>query len=201
MASAAALMTTAADTSPFTVRSLYRSLLRQSHQFSNYNFREYARRRTIDAFRDGQKETDSRRVQELVQKGLKELQVMKVRLMFHVQDILDRWASCKMVGVQSTISWLLEEENSMLSVGIASKGLDPRMSYSLRSNRLTYSTEADSDITVLPARQTGGGRREDGKPSPMSGHWSRKLTRDAGQRSRGTWRYSKAKRYRVGLKM
>jgi hypothetical protein len=78
MASAAALTTATADTSPFTVRSLYRSLLRQSKQFSNYNFRSYARRRTIDAFHEHQHETDSRRIQELMQKGLKELQVMKV---------------------------------------------------------------------------------------------------------------------------
>lgn len=80
MASAAALTTAAADVSPFTVRSLYRSILRQSRQFANYNFREYARRRTIDAFREHQKEADSRRIQELMQKGLKELQVMKVRV-------------------------------------------------------------------------------------------------------------------------
>lgn len=38
----------------------------------------YAYRRTRDAFRESQKETDSRRIQELVQNGLKELQVMKV---------------------------------------------------------------------------------------------------------------------------
>lgn len=67
-----------AHASTNSIRSLYRSLLRQSNQFANYNFREYARRRTRDAFREHQKETDSRRVQELVQKGLKELQVMKV---------------------------------------------------------------------------------------------------------------------------
>ena len=50
----------------------------QSSQFTNYNFREYARRRTKDAFREYQHETDQRRIQELVQKGLKELQVIKV---------------------------------------------------------------------------------------------------------------------------
>ncbi|KAF7508920.1 hypothetical protein GJ744_008629 [Endocarpon pusillum] len=67
----------AADASTHSIRSLYRSLLRQSNQFANYNFREYARRRTRDAFREHQKETDPRRIQELVQKGLKELQVIK----------------------------------------------------------------------------------------------------------------------------
>ncbi|KKY21317.1 putative iron-sulfur cluster biosynthesis protein isd11 [Phaeomoniella chlamydospora] len=61
----------------FQTRSLYRSLLRQGSQFANYNFREYAKRRTRDAFREYKDESDPRRIQELVQKGLKDLQVMK----------------------------------------------------------------------------------------------------------------------------
>ncbi|KAK2758027.1 hypothetical protein FQN54_004433 [Arachnomyces sp. PD_36] len=61
----------------FQARSLYRSLLRQSSQFSNYNFREYARRRTKDAFRDHKNETESRRIQEFIQKGLQDLRMMK----------------------------------------------------------------------------------------------------------------------------
>jgi hypothetical protein len=75
---AATAIAAARDTSAFSVRSLYRSLLRQSAQFTDFNFREYARRRTKDAFREHQHETDQRRIQELVQKGLKELQVIKV---------------------------------------------------------------------------------------------------------------------------
>lgn len=75
---ASSALATAADTSAFSVRSLYRSLLRQSAQFANYNFRTYARRRTKDAFHEHKKEADSRRIQELVQKGLQELQMMKV---------------------------------------------------------------------------------------------------------------------------
>ncbi|PTD12640.1 hypothetical protein HYE67_008186 [Fusarium culmorum] len=47
--------------------------------FSAYNFREYAKRRTRDAFREHQGEQDSRKVQELVQHGIKELQSLKVR--------------------------------------------------------------------------------------------------------------------------
>ena len=62
------------------VLSLYRSLSRQARQFANYNFREYAKRRTRDAFREHRDETDARRVQELMQKGLKELQSLKVCL-------------------------------------------------------------------------------------------------------------------------
>ena len=67
------------STSAVEVRSLYRSLLRTGRQFAAYNFREYANRRTRDAFREYATVTDERRIQELVQKGLKELQVLKVR--------------------------------------------------------------------------------------------------------------------------
>ncbi|KAF2110076.1 hypothetical protein BDV96DRAFT_584289 [Lophiotrema nucula] len=62
---------------PYQVRSLYRSLLRQSRQFAAYNFREYAKRRTRDSFREHQNESEERRVQELMQKGIKELQSLK----------------------------------------------------------------------------------------------------------------------------
>ncbi|KAK8070868.1 hypothetical protein PG997_011071 [Apiospora hydei] len=58
----------------------YRSLLRQGRQFQAYNFREYARRRTVDAFHDNKNVSDPREVQELMQKGLKELQMLKVGL-------------------------------------------------------------------------------------------------------------------------
>ncbi|KAL8720979.1 MAG: hypothetical protein Q9225_002261 [Loekoesia sp. 1 TL-2023] len=58
----------------------FRSLLRQSSQFAAYNFREYAKRRTRDAFREHRGESEERRIQDLMQKGLKELQVMKVGL-------------------------------------------------------------------------------------------------------------------------
>ncbi|KAL4754769.1 hypothetical protein BDW72DRAFT_165260 [Aspergillus terricola var. indicus] len=61
----------------FQARSLFRSLLRQSSQFSNYNFREYAVRRTKDAFREHQHESEERKVQELIQEGLKSLRMMK----------------------------------------------------------------------------------------------------------------------------
>jgi Complex 1 protein (LYR family) len=57
----------------------YRQLLRQGEQFAAYNFREYAKRRTRDAFREHKDVQDAREIQELMQKGLKELQSMKVR--------------------------------------------------------------------------------------------------------------------------
>ncbi|KAF3912728.1 hypothetical protein ABW21_db0209437 [Orbilia brochopaga] len=60
------------------VRSLYRSLLRTSNSFGSYNFREYAKRRTRDAFRANMSESDPRRIQELMQQGLKELSMLRV---------------------------------------------------------------------------------------------------------------------------
>ncbi|KZF19303.1 iron-sulfur cluster biosynthesis protein Isd11 [Xylona heveae TC161] len=74
----------------FQARSLYRSLLRQSKQFAAYNFREYAKRRAIDAFHEHRAETDPRRVQELIQKGLKDLQVLKRQTIISQFFQLDR---------------------------------------------------------------------------------------------------------------
>ncbi|SPO00047.1 related to ISD11 Iron-Sulfur protein biogenesis, Desulfurase-interacting protein [Cephalotrichum gorgonifer] len=59
------------------VRSLYRQLLRNGGAFTSYNFREYARRRTRDAFREHANERDPARVQEFLAKGKKELEVLK----------------------------------------------------------------------------------------------------------------------------
>jgi hypothetical protein len=58
----------------------YRQLLRQGNQFSAYNFREYAKRRTRDAFRENRGVDDPRRIQALVKKGVEDLQVLKVRV-------------------------------------------------------------------------------------------------------------------------
>ncbi|EGD86178.2 LYR motif-containing protein [Trichophyton mentagrophytes] len=76
--------------SAFQARSLFRSLLRQANQFSAYNFREYARRRTIDAFREHQHETEERKIQELMQKGLANLQMMKRQTVISQFYQLDR---------------------------------------------------------------------------------------------------------------
>ncbi|KAH7079029.1 hypothetical protein BKA63DRAFT_507595 [Paraphoma chrysanthemicola] len=75
---------------PYQVRSLYRSLLRQGNQFAAYNFREYAKRRTRDAFREHRSETEERRVQELFTKGLKELQILKRQTVISQFYQLDR---------------------------------------------------------------------------------------------------------------
>ncbi|KAI0399259.1 iron-sulfur cluster biosynthesis protein-like protein Isd11 [Xylaria palmicola] len=62
---------------PQQARSLYRQLLRTGDQFQAYNFREYAKRRTRDAFRDSRDVEDPRQIQGLIQKGLKDLQIMQ----------------------------------------------------------------------------------------------------------------------------
>lgn len=59
-------------------RSQYRQLLRQGAQFSSYNFREYAMRRTRDAFRENKAVENPQQIQELLQQGLSQLQVLKV---------------------------------------------------------------------------------------------------------------------------
>ncbi|KUI64923.1 hypothetical protein VM1G_00497 [Cytospora mali] len=91
--------------SPQQVLSLYRQLLRQGEQFASYNFREYAKRRTRDAFRENKSIQDPRQIQELVQKGLKELQMMKADKL-RTQQELERLQS-KYIGTghPDTTSW------------------------------------------------------------------------------------------------
>ncbi|EPS36819.1 hypothetical protein H072_9593 [Dactylellina haptotyla CBS 200.50] len=72
------------------VRSLYRSLLRTSNQFATYNFREYAKRRTRDAFHAHKGETDPRKIQEFVQKGLQDLNMLKRQTLVSSFYQLDR---------------------------------------------------------------------------------------------------------------
>jgi len=58
----------------------YRNLLRFSNRFAAYNFREYAKRRSRDAFREHRQERDPQRIQELLARGQKDLKVLQVRL-------------------------------------------------------------------------------------------------------------------------
>ncbi|KAF9947179.1 LYR motif-containing protein 4 [Modicella reniformis] len=59
------------------VLGLYRSLLHHSSKFAAYNFRDYAIRRTRDAFHTAKNETDPEKIQALIQKAQKELEVIK----------------------------------------------------------------------------------------------------------------------------
>jgi len=74
------------------ILSLYRSLLRTGNQFSQYGFREYARRRTRDGFREHRKETDPNRIHELVNRGVSDLQMMKrqsvISQMYNIEKLV-----------------------------------------------------------------------------------------------------------------
>ncbi|KAK2601016.1 hypothetical protein N8I77_010499 [Diaporthe amygdali] len=83
----------------------YRQLLRQSEQFASYNFREYAKRRTRDAFRENKAVDDQRKIQELVQKGLKELQMMKADKLRTQQELERLQAKYIGTGHPDTTSW------------------------------------------------------------------------------------------------
>ncbi|KAI8098813.1 uncharacterized protein BX664DRAFT_319653 [Halteromyces radiatus] len=59
------------------VLSLYRDLLRHGNKFSSYNFRAYAIRRSKDAFRAHQNESDPAIINQLLKKGEHDLAVVK----------------------------------------------------------------------------------------------------------------------------
>ncbi|EHK17175.1 uncharacterized protein TRIVIDRAFT_41665 [Trichoderma virens Gv29-8] len=90
---------------PQQARSLYRQLLRQGNEFSSYNFREYAKRRTRDAFRENAAVEDPRKIQELIQKGLKELQTMKRQTVIGQFYKLDRLVVEGGQSVGLTLLW------------------------------------------------------------------------------------------------
>ncbi|KAI1245705.1 hypothetical protein MGN70_012597 [Eutypa lata] len=69
---------------------IYRQLLRTGEKFQSYNYREYAKRRTRDAFRENMQVEDPRQIQDLIQKGLKELQTMKRQTVISEFYQLDR---------------------------------------------------------------------------------------------------------------
>lgn len=75
------MSTTVATTSAHSLAreslSLYRSLLRHGSRLAAYNFREYALRRTRDAFRANRGTDDLRETQVLLQRGHKELAALK----------------------------------------------------------------------------------------------------------------------------
>lgn len=62
---------------PSDLRKLYKALLRNGAHFSDYNFREYAVRRTRDAFRANMFEGDQEVVKKLYYDGLTNLAVLK----------------------------------------------------------------------------------------------------------------------------
>uniref|UniRef100_A0A2P2IK86 Complex 1 LYR protein domain-containing protein n=1 Tax=Rhizophora mucronata TaxID=61149 RepID=A0A2P2IK86_RHIMU len=59
------------------VLSLYRSLLRTARRFSDYNIREYTKRRAIDGFRQNKHLTDPSAISAAYSDGRAQLEVAK----------------------------------------------------------------------------------------------------------------------------
>ncbi|KAM7483364.1 hypothetical protein LguiB_007947 [Lonicera macranthoides] len=59
------------------ILSLFRSLLKTGRQFSDYNIKEYTKRRTIDAFRHNKSLSDPSSISAAFSDGISQLQVAK----------------------------------------------------------------------------------------------------------------------------
>jgi len=59
------------------VLSLYRELLRECHRFPSYNYRQYALERVKYGFHQGERETDPKKIQELLKKAKDSLQLVR----------------------------------------------------------------------------------------------------------------------------
>jgi len=59
------------------ILSLYHNMLRTSHSFSSYNFREYFVRRTKDTFRAMQDESDPERLRSMYSEVVKESAMLR----------------------------------------------------------------------------------------------------------------------------
>lgn len=59
------------------VLSLFRSLLRTARKFSDYNIREYAKRRTVDAFRSNKNISDTSAISTAYSDGKAQLEVAR----------------------------------------------------------------------------------------------------------------------------
>lgn len=57
--------------------SLYKNLMSEAKQFTNYNLREYAKRRIRDHFRSNRKITDEIQLRNLYVKGVTSLESLK----------------------------------------------------------------------------------------------------------------------------
>lgn len=59
------------------VLSLFRSLLRTAAKFTDYNLREYTRRRTVDGFRENRRLSDLSSVASAFADGTNQLEIAK----------------------------------------------------------------------------------------------------------------------------
>lgn len=94
---------------------LYRQLLRYSSRIAAYNFREYALRRTRDAFRENRGVTDARTLQNLMQRGSSELEVLKrqsaISQMYMAEKVIVEHAAPKNKIVASHERYLVEPKS------------------------------------------------------------------------------------------
>ncbi|KAF8943493.1 hypothetical protein BGZ47_005380 [Haplosporangium gracile] len=59
------------------ILTLYKDLLHHSSKFAAYNFRDYAVRRTREAFHAAKNETDPAKIEALIRKAEQQLEVVK----------------------------------------------------------------------------------------------------------------------------
>ncbi|XP_022332340.2 LYR motif-containing protein 4-like [Crassostrea virginica] len=59
------------------VIQLYKNLLRESNKFQSYNYREYALRRTRDAFREHKLEEDPKKITVLLRRAEENLDTIR----------------------------------------------------------------------------------------------------------------------------
>jgi len=62
---------------PAQVRGLFKALLREARKFSNYNVREYVKRRTVDGFHEHQSTSDPAAIAAAYAYGKEQLEVAK----------------------------------------------------------------------------------------------------------------------------
>lgn len=65
------------------ILSLFRSLLRTARQFTDYNVREYAKRRTIDGFHQNQNLANPSSISSAFSEGKSQLEVAKRQAMVY----------------------------------------------------------------------------------------------------------------------
>ncbi|XP_071784638.1 LYR motif-containing protein 4-like [Asterias amurensis] len=68
---------TMASATRSTVLTLYRQMLKESRKFTGYNYREYALRRTKDAFKENKTLTDEVEIKAFIKKAEKNLEIIK----------------------------------------------------------------------------------------------------------------------------
>ncbi len=72
--------------------SLYKQLVREGSRFTTYNFREYAKRRIRDEFKENKQLTDGKKIDELIHKGKRELEGLRrqtvISNMYHQKPLI-----------------------------------------------------------------------------------------------------------------